>query len=121
MKLKALLIGTALLASAYLGDYYNVNDRFVEPLRYRNVKFDPKCYQDPFRIQKKYKINEEGSLEVYVGHDNRWHIVSKELRVNERKLSEMVKDETKGIVPYVRKKIDELFGLYERYFDGNRD
>lgn len=107
-KLKILLVSTAVLASAYLGDNYNVKDRFVEPVRYRNTKVDSKTYQKPFQLQKKYKINEKGKLEVYIGCDKEWNKVSEEMRVNERSLGEMVKKETQDIVPYIKNKIGEL-------------
>lgn len=116
MKFKILLISTAILASAYLGDHYNVKDRFVEPLKYRNAKVNPDCYQQPFKLQKKYQLNKKGQLEVYVGHDNKWYKVDKDLRVNERNLSEKLKDETKEIIPYVKKKIDNLIEWYEKNF-----
>lgn len=118
MKLKILLVSTAILTSAYLGDCYNVKDRFVEPIKYRNVRVDPKSYQKPFELEKKYQLNEKGNLEVYIGCDKEWHKVSEELRVNERNLGEMVRKETKDIVPYIRNKIGE-FGkwLNERFGD----
>jgi hypothetical protein len=119
MKFKILLVSTAVLASAYLGDHYNVKDRFVEPIRYRNVKVDSKTYQKPFQLQKKYQVNEKGKLEVYIGCDKEWHKVSEELRVNERSLGERMKYETKEIVPYIKNKIGELGKwLNERFGDG---
>ncbi|MDP2906639.1 MAG: hypothetical protein Q8O03_01750 [Nanoarchaeota archaeon] len=121
-KLKILLVSTALLTSAYLGDCYNVKDRFVEPIMYRNVKVDSKTYQKPFQLQKKYQVNEKGKLEVYIGCDKEWHKVSEELRVNERSLGEKLKDETKEIVPYIKKKVDDLVEWYNRSFgNGNPD
>lgn len=119
-KFKTLLISTTILASAYLGDCYNVKDRFVEPIKYRNVKIDPKTYQKPFQLEKKYQVNEKGNLEVYIGYDKEWHKVSEEMRVNERSFGEKIKEETKDIVPYVKSKIGE-FGrwLNERFGDGN--
>lgn len=116
MKIKTILVSAAILTSAYLGDYYNVKDRFVEPIRYRNVRIDSKTYQKPFQLQKKYQVNEKGSLEVYIGCDKEWHKVSEEMRVNERSLSEKIKDETKEIIPYVKKKVDELIEWYNRRF-----
>lgn len=115
-KIKILLISTAILASAYLGDHYNVKDRFVEPVRYMNVKVDPETYQKPFSLQKKYQINKKGNLEVYLGNDKEWHKVNKELRVNERNLYEKLKDDTKEVIPYVKGKIDELIEWYNRRF-----
>lgn len=121
MKFKILLVSTAILASAYLGDHYNVKDRFVEPISYRNVKIDSKTYQKPFQLQKKYQVNEKGKLEVYIGCDKEWHKVSEELRVNERSLSEKLKDETKEIVPYIKKKVEDLVEWYKRSFNNGRN
>jgi hypothetical protein len=119
-KIKILLVSTAVLASMYLGDHYNVKDRFVEPIRYRNVKVDSKTYQKPFQLQKKYQVNEKGKLEVYIGYDKEWHKVSEELRVNERSLGEKLKDETKEVIPYIKKKVDDLVEWYNRSFgNGN--
>jgi len=113
-KFKTLLISTAIMASAYLGDCYNVKDRFVEPIRYRNVRIDSKTYQKPFQLEKKYQINEKGELEVYLGEGDKWYKVSKDLRVNERGLYEKLKDDTKEVVPYFKKKIDDLIEWYNR-------
>lgn len=122
MKVKALIIGTALLASTVFGDYYNVLDRFVRPARYWSVRVDPKCYQRPFQLQKRYKVNEKGDLEVYIGEGDRWHKVSKDLRVNERSLGEKLKDETKEVFPYFKKKVEDLVEWYKRSFgNGNPD
>ncbi len=120
-KLKILLVSTAILASAYLGDHYNVKDRFIEPIKYRNARMDPNSYQKPFQLKKRYQINKEGKLETYIGHDDKWYKVDKDLRVNERSLSEILKDETKEIVPYVKKKVDELFEWYKRNFENENN
>jgi len=115
MKCKTLLICAAILASAVLGDYYNIKDRLIEPLKYRNVKVDPGCYQNPFQLEKKYYINEEGNLEVYIGNKDEWYKVDQDLRVNERSLTEMVKEEGSKIRPYIKKKIEDLKEWYENY------
>lgn len=122
MKLKILLISTAFLAGAYLGDHYNVKDRLIEPVKYRNVKVDPKTCQQPFNLQKKYQLNKEGNLEVYIGYSDKWYKVDQDLRVNERNLGEKLKEETKEIVPYIKKKFEDMMKWYEENFkDGNRN
>lgn len=122
MSYKALLIGGAILASAVLGDHCNIKDRFIEPARYRSTKIDSETYQKPFDLQKKYEINKDGNLEVYIGHDDKWYKVDKDLRVNERDLSKMLEDEAKKIKPYLKEKFDELQDWYERNFkDGNHN
>lgn len=122
MKCKTLLIGSAFLASAIIGDHYNVKDRFIEPIKYRNTKIAPESYQNPFDLQKKYQINENNELEVYIGNDGKWYKVDKDLRVNERSIYEMLKYESKDVKPYIKKKVDDLIDWYEKNFqNGNRN
>lgn len=122
MGYKTLLIGAAIFASAILGDYCNIKDRFIEPIRYKNVKIDSESYQKPFQLRKKYYVNEKGRLEVYTGYDGEWYKVDKDLRVNERGICEMLKEESKEVKPYVRKKVDDLIDWYERSFkNGNHN
>ncbi|MBM3199516.1 hypothetical protein FJZ53_01175 [Candidatus Woesearchaeota archaeon] len=119
MKLKYAAIGALMLGSAVLGDYCNIKDRIIEPIMYRNVKIDEHTYHKPFQLEKKYKINEKGNLEVYLGCDKEWYKVSEELRVNERSLGQSIKKETKEIIPYMKKKISD-FGqwLNETFKEG---
>lgn len=118
---KTLLVASAILASAVLGDYCNVKDRFIEPVRYRNVKVDADCYQKPFKLQKKYQINEGGDLEVYIGNDNTWYKVSKDLRVNEKSLNELWEEKSEEIKSYIKDKINGLTDWYKGFKDGNRN
>ena len=119
MKLKVLFIGSAIIASAVIGDYCDVKDRFIEPVRYRNTKIDSETYQKPFQLKKKYQLNEKGELEVYIGNDGEWYKVDRELRVNERELDEMIQDETDKIVPYIKDKFDDLLNWLEDLKDGD--
>lgn len=112
MVLKTLIVGAAILASAVLGDYCNVKDNFIEPIRYKNVKVDSSCYQKPFQLQKRYHVNKQGFLEVYIGHNNTWYKVSKDLRVNEKNLCDMLKEESREIKDYVGDKFDDLMDWY---------
>ena len=122
MKYKAILAGAVILASAVLGDYCNVKDRFIEPVRYRSVNVDSGCYPKPFQLQKKYKINDDGRLDVYIGSSDKWCKVDKDLRVNERGIGEMLKEESKNLKPYVQGKVDDLIDWYEEIFkDGNHN
>ncbi|MCG2718970.1 MAG: hypothetical protein L6408_09100 [Nanoarchaeota archaeon] len=116
MKVKGILIGAAILASTIIGDYCNVGDRFIEPLRYRNTKVDSESYQKPFELEKKYVINEEGNLEVYIGYDHEWYKVDKNLRVNERTLGELLKDESGEIKDYLKEKSDDIKEWYNKKF-----
>ena len=56
------------------------------------------------------------------GSDSKWCKVNKDLRVNERKLSEMLKEGGKEVESYIKDKFDKLIDLYEGNFnDGNRN
>ena len=121
MGYKILLVGAAILASAVIGDYCNVKDRFIEPVRYRNVKIDPKGYQKPFQLQKKYQVNEKGSLEVYIGNDGSWYKVDKNLRVNKKGLNELLKEEGRDIKSYFKEKINDLIDWYQGFKDENHN
>ena len=116
IKFKHLLIGLTVFASAVLGDHYNVKDCIIEPLRYRNTKIDPASYQNPFQLKKKYWINKENNLEVYIGNDDKWYKVEKGLRVNERDISQILGNETKKIKPYLKEKIEDLKEWYGQNF-----
>lgn len=95
MKYKALLIGASIIGASILGDYCNIKDRIIEPLRYKKVQIDSKSYPKPFALEKRYKINDKGKLEVYIGYGNKWYKVNQDLRVNERSLKDMLEDEGK--------------------------
>lgn len=108
MKYKALLIGASIFGIAVLGDYCNLKDRIVEPLCHRNVQVDSESYSKPFDLEKRYHINEEGKLEVYIGHDDTWYKVDKDLRVNERSIKEMLEDESKENYQKFKKWLEKL-------------
>lgn len=108
MKCKILLTGAVILVSAVLGDYCDVKDNFIDPVRYRNIKIDQDCYQKPFQLRKKYKINKKGNLELYIGSNDEWYKVEKGLRVNERSIGELLKEGSEEVKEYIKKKIDAL-------------
>jgi len=114
MKLKNIIVGTAILASAVIGDYYNVKDHVIEPLRYWNVKIDSKTYQKPFRLEKKYIINQEGNLEVYLGHDHEWYKIEEDMRINKRTLTDLLKEESDDFIEYLKNKAEEIKEWYEK-------
>lgn len=120
-KFKPVLIGVAILASVVLGSYLNLKDRIIEPVRYRNIKVDSQVYQKPFKLKKKYMVNKNGDLEVYLGNKDEWYKVGKGLRVNEKNLSEILKEDIGKIKPYIREKIDELGWWYEDFKNGTRN
>lgn len=66
--LKAVLLGASLLASAYIGDRYNVLDTYVYPVIYRNVESAEGFTDEPFEIQKYVVINDDGKLETYLSN-----------------------------------------------------
>ena len=122
MKYKTFIAGAAILASAVLGDCCNVKDRFIEPVRYRNVSVDCEGYQKPFQLQKKYDMNEKGELEVYIGNDNQWYKVYKDMRVNERRLNEILKEDVKEVKSKIINKINDIINWCEKSFkDGNHN
>ncbi len=126
-KLKAFKWIFVLTGAAIVGDFYNINDRFINPIVYRNVKVDKQCYQKPFKLQKKYIRNEDGMLEVHFGHDERWYKVTNELRVNERSLDQIVKGQGNEIArklkekyeqkePVIKEHINRIIEIYKELF-----
>ncbi len=116
-KIKLFGIGMLIVGAAILGDSCNVNDKFVNPIRYRNVKLDPTSYPKPFKLQKKYVQNDKGMLEVYIGHGETWHKVSNELRVNERSIESMLKDHGSDLAKRIRKKYEENEPVIKEYLN----
>lgn len=116
-KLKMLGIALLMSGAAALGDSCNVNDKFVNPIRYRNAKVDPTSYQKPFRLQKKYMLNDKGMLEVYVGHSESWHKISNELRVNERSIEQMLKDHGNEVAKKIKEKYQQNEPVIKEYMN----
>ncbi len=107
MKYKWIIVGGAIIASAFLGDYLNISDK-IEYLKYKEVKVDPEGYDKPFKIEKRYRVNKKGFLEVYIGHDNKWYKVKKDMRVNERCILKIIQEEGKKARDDIIKKIEEI-------------
>jgi len=132
-KLKIFGIACVMIGTAILGDSCNVNDRFVNPIVYRNTSIEPTSYQKPFKIQKRYTKNEKGMLEVQIGYKENWHKISREMRVNERGLDQMLKDQGEEIAktmkekyrqnePIIKGYVNKVIELYKDIFrmeDGN--
>lgn len=114
-KIKSLGIVCLMGLAASLGDCYNVNDRVVNPVRYRNIKIAPETYQKMFKLQKKYVINENRMLEVHIGHKEEWHKVSKELRVNERSMKQMLKDKGDELAKNLKEKYEQSEPIIREY------
>jgi len=115
MKIKHLVVGTAIIVSAFAGDYFDLNDRIVNPIRYRDVEIDEKSCKKPFQLKKRYIINKDNKLETYIGYDEKWYKVEKGIRVNERTLAEMLKEECEKIRPYIDMKIEDLIEFYKKW------
>lgn len=86
-----------------VGDYYNINDRITYKIMHRNTEISEETYQQPFELRKMYIKNEKGKLEVYIGNDERWHKVSRELRVNERSVNDMVAEKLEEVKKALRR------------------
>jgi hypothetical protein len=65
--LKAILLGTSLLGTAYFSDRININDRIIHPIIYHNKETADGFTEDPFSLEKRYVINDEGEIETYFG------------------------------------------------------
>ncbi len=116
-RLKIFGVACLIAGAAMLGDSCNVNDKFINPIRYRNVKVDPKNYQKPFKLQKRYVQNERGMLEVHLGHDEKWYKVSNELRVNERSLDQMLKDHGNEVTKMMKQKYEQNEPIIKGYLN----
>lgn len=89
--MKKTFIATSLIFFAmFLGDKINILDKTVNHLYY-NQEISEKTYQDPFKLHKEYRINDEGKLEVYFG-DNQLYLVDENLRVNPPTLKDYIKE-----------------------------
>ena len=68
---------TTAIFIAMAGDETNINDKILYPVLYHNALVDPETYPKPFDLEKKYLINDEGKLEVYMGSGEEWIKVDK--------------------------------------------
>ena len=93
---KKILIGGAIISTMMFGDYINILDKTIYPLKY-NQQIDKESYQRPFKLRKKYVINEKNNLEVYIGYNKKWAKVKKNLITNERNLEEILAEKGKKI------------------------
>jgi gas vesicle protein len=116
-KLKLLGVSLLMAGAAILGDSCHINDKFVNPIKYRNAKIEPTTYQQPFKLQKKYTLNEKGMLEVHIGHGEKWHKVSNELRANERSLEQMLKDQGNEIAKSIKEKYEQKQPVIKEYMN----
>lgn len=103
--IRGIIFVSALGIAAYYGDKLDVNDRIINPVAYRNVLADKESYPRPFKLRKRYVINEKGMLETYIGEGNRWHKVGKDLTVNSE--LERIARKTKEARKELEKKIIE--------------
>jgi hypothetical protein len=93
---KKILIGGAIISTMMLGDYINILDKTIYPLKY-NQQIDKESYQRPFKLRKRYIINKKDCLEVYIGHDNKWAKVKRNLVTIDRNLEEILAEKGKKI------------------------
>lgn len=114
--LKPVLVVSSLSVSALAGDCYDVRDRFVYPIYYNESLIAEGFYKRPFNLHKQYKLNEEGYLEVYFG-DKEMYPVDENLRVNERNLTERLKD---GLGDLVKQGSNSISKFMD-YLEGDPD
>ncbi len=119
-KIKAVAYCVSLAVAALAGDHYDVLDRFVNPIRYKDVLLAGGFYRQPFMLKKKYEVNEAGFLEVYIGNGD-YYAISDELRVNERKLDEHIKDEAKGFIKRGKEKLESIMNSVNEVYEGVKD
>ncbi len=95
------MVTGAMAASAIVGDHMDVNDKAIYPIVYKDVLVAEDSYQKPFDLKKRYVMNQDGFLEVWVG-DERFFKVKKGLKVNDKSLESLLKE--KGNIIWKRTK-----------------
>ncbi len=65
--LKVAAFSLSLLVSAHLGDNLNINDRMIYPTIYRGRETAEYFAEEPFELEKRIILNDEGELETYFG------------------------------------------------------
>jgi hypothetical protein len=115
--LKSFAVACLIAGVAVLGDYYRISDRILNPIKYRKVKVAPGFYQKPFDLEKRYILNDKGLLEVYFGHNDKWHKVTPDLRINERSLEQMLKDHGEELAKNVKDKYQQKKSIIQEYMD----
>lgn len=70
--LAAITLSAALTAYtgtvSYLADKHNINDKVVYPYVYKDHETAPGFTENPFDLEKRVTINEDGELETYFGN-----------------------------------------------------
>ncbi|MFH1455329.1 MAG: hypothetical protein ABIF40_00060 [archaeon] len=108
-KVKQGLCVLTMMSSMYLGDYCNVIDNVVNPVRYRNTIVAEECYNEPFDLKKMYRINGQGELEVYLGANGEYYLVEDELRVHPKTFKEFTEQPFKEISGFLGKILEKYF------------
>lgn len=93
---KKIITGGIIVSAMMFGDYINVLDKTIYPLKY-NQKIDEQSYQRPFKLKKRYVINKDDYLEVHIGYGNQWAKVKRNLVTTDRKLEEILIEKGKEI------------------------
>ena len=88
--LKKIILATAAIATiASCGDYVNILDKTYYPLAY-SEPVDKESYQKPFRLRKRYIVNNKDLLEVQIGRENEWITVKPDLSTKVMGVDEII-------------------------------
>lgn len=85
------MIGGTIALTMMTGDYINILDKTIYPLKYSH-KIDKDSYQRPFKLRKRYVINENNNLEVHIGNNEKWAKVRKSLTTSDKNLDEVLSE-----------------------------
>lgn len=105
---KILGVSSLMVVSAFAGDNYNILDNVYFPWKYSDVKVAGDCYQQPFELKKRYRVNQDNELEVFFGHGKLYR-VKKDLSVNQKSFKEILENKGDSLMQRSRKLFMDIF------------
>lgn len=100
-------------------------DKTVYPIKYRNHLAAKDCYKKPFEIRKKYSVNGQGFLEVYLGDGKDFYKIEPEIRVHQKTLGEQLVEKGEDVLSTTKhgaaglnSLLDSLIQWYGSYISG---
>ncbi len=99
----------SLMSAMYIGDKLNVIDNVINPIRYHNIIISEKCYNEPFDLEKIYKINANGELEVYFGANGEYYLVEDEVRVHPKTFKEFTENPFEDVSDFISNIMEKYF------------